>query len=154
MGKPVLKIKGYAAEDIRSLLHSDPVLSVATRLNMVYQVATGLSSRQVARIYGVSFKQVINWVHRFENEGIEGLYDLPGRGRKSILSLSDLEDIRDVVLNCSPDEFGYAQKRWSGPLLLEWINKKYNTQYRSSQIYKLLDRIGVEFKRQVGYVAK
>jgi transposase len=130
------------------------MLSVATRLNMVYQVATGLSSRHVARIYRVSFKQVTHWVYRFENEGIEGLYDLPGRGRKSILSLSDLEDIRDVVLNCTPDEFGYSQKRWSGPLLLEWINKKYNTQYRSSQIYKLLDRIGVEFKSQVGYVAR
>jgi len=60
MGKPVLKIKEYAAEDIRSLLHSDPVLSVATLLNMAYPVATGLSSRQVARIYRVSFKQVIN----------------------------------------------------------------------------------------------
>jgi transposase len=154
MGKSVLKIKGYAAEDIRLLLHSDPVLSVATRLNMVYQIATGLSSRQVARIYAVSFKQVTNWVHRFENEGIEGLYDLPGRGRKSILSQSDLEDIRHVVLNSAPGEFGYSQKRWSGPLLLEWINKKYNTQYKNSQIYKLLERIGVEFKSQVGYVAK
>jgi transposase len=121
---------------------------------MVYQVATGLSSRQVAGIYGVSFKQVTDWVHRLEKEGIEGLHDLPGRGRKSILSLSDLGDIRHVVLNCSPDEFGYSQKRWSGPILLEWINKKYNTQYKNSQIYKLLGRIGVEFKSQVGYVAK
>lgn len=34
MGKPVLKIKGYAAEDIRSLLHSDPVLSVATEYGL------------------------------------------------------------------------------------------------------------------------
>ncbi|WP_409017689.1 transposase [Dyadobacter sp. CY323] len=88
------------------------------------------------------------------NEGIEGLYDLPGRGRKSNLSQSDLEDIRHVVLNCGPDEFGYSQKRWSGPLLLEWINKKYNTQYKNSQIYKLLERIEVEFKSQVGYVSK
>lgn len=154
MGKPVLKITRSKPEEIKELLNSDSAFIVATRLNMVYQVAKGLSSREVAKMYGISFKQVTNWVHRFEESGIMGLYDLSGRGRKSILSESDLENIRSVVLNELPTKFGYGRKRWSGPILLEWINRTYNTQYQSAQVYKLLNRIGVEFRKEEGYVAK
>ena len=154
MGKPVLKITRAKPEEIKELLNSDSAFVVATRLNMVYQVAKGLSSREVAKIYGISFKQVINWVHRFEENGIGGLYDLTGRGRKSILSESDLENIRSVVLTELPINYGYNIKRWSGPILLEWINNTYNTQYRSAQVYKLLNRIGVEYRKQEGYVKK
>ena len=154
MGKSILKIKGYKPEDIKELMIADSAFVVATRLNMVYQVAKGLPSREVAKIYDISFKQVTNWVHRFEEKGIEGLNDLPGRGRKSILSVSDLERIRNIVLNEPPVNFRYKRKRWSGPLLLEWINNNYDTNYHSAQIYKLLDRIGVEFKKEEGYVVK
>jgi len=81
---------------------------------MVYQIAKGLSSPEIATMYGISFKQVTNWVHRFEESGITGLYDLSGQGRKSILSESELENIRSVVLNELPTKFGYSRKRWSG----------------------------------------
>jgi transposase len=154
MGKPVLKITRYKPEEIKELLNSDSIFVVVTRLNMVYQVAKGLSSREVAKTYGISFKQVINWVHRFEESGIQGLHDMPGRGRKSILSMVDLEKIREVVLNEPPENLGYNRKRWSGPLLLEWINKTYNTKYQIAQVYKLLNRMGVEFRKEEGYVAK
>lgn len=154
MGKSVLKIKGYKPEDIRELMSADSAFVVATRLNMVYQVAKGLPSREVAKIYDISFKQVTNWVHRFEEKVIEGLNDLPERGRKSILSVSDLEKIRNTVLNEPPVNFGYKRKRWSGPLLLKWVNNNYGTNYHSAQTYKLLDRIGVEFRKEEGYVVK
>lgn len=60
IGKPILKIRRSKPEEIKELLNSDSIFVLATRLNMVYQVAKGLSSRKVAKIYGISFKQVIN----------------------------------------------------------------------------------------------
>src|SRR5665811_776271 len=39
----------------------------------------------------VSFKQVINWVHRFEESGLEGLENKDGRGRKSYITDDELE---------------------------------------------------------------
>jgi transposase len=154
MGKPVMKVRGYKAEDIKNLLNSNTAFIIAMRLNMIYQVAKGLPSREVAKIHGVSFKQVVNWVHRFEEEGLDGLKDRPGRGRKASLSDGDLKNIRQVVLNESPEKRGYSnRKRWSGPILLDWINKEYKIGYKMSQVYRLLDKINVKFLKGTGYVA-
>lgn len=60
MGKPVLIIKSKSSEEIKKMLNASPDFFLATRLNMVYHVAKGHSSREVAKWYGVSFKQVIN----------------------------------------------------------------------------------------------
>jgi len=56
------------------------------RLYAIYQVALGQPARKLEELYHVSFKQITNWVHRFEKEGIKGLLDKPIRGRKSKLT--------------------------------------------------------------------
>ena len=86
MGKSVLKVKGYNASDIKKLLLANESFKTGVRLYIVYQVALGHSSRKLAEQHYISFKQVTNWVHRFEKEGIEGLKDKKGRGRKTTTS--------------------------------------------------------------------
>jgi len=68
---------------------------IGLRLYAVYQVSLGKPSRKLEELYNTSFKQITNWVHRFEKEGLEGLRDKPGRGRKSRLS----EAQREVLSN-------------------------------------------------------
>jgi transposase len=43
----------------------------------------------VAAILDVCRVTIYNWVKRWKNDGIEGLYDLDGRGRKPLFSESD-----------------------------------------------------------------
>ena len=119
---------------------------------MVYLIHRGKSSREVADICRVSFKQVLNWVYRFEHKGTEGLRDKEGRGRKATLETGELDQIRSTVLNTDPSKFGYTSKRWTGPLLPKWINEEYGTTFKATTIYKLLDKIGVEFQKGKGYV--
>lgn len=121
---------------------------------MVYLIHQGRSSREVADIYQVSFKHVLNWVHRFEREGIEGLKDRDGRGKKATLNTKEMGQIKHTILNTAPSEFGYSSKRWTGPLLLKWINEEYETAFTATAIYKLLNKIGLEFQNGKGYVLR
>lgn len=139
-------------QEIKKLLKSKEEYKIALRLQMVYLVAQGKSSREVAEIYQVSFKNVLNWVHRFEKDGIKGLKDKAGRGRKASLAVNDLNQIKHTILKISPSEFGYTPKRWTGPLLLKWVNEEYETTFTATTIYKLLDKIGLEFQKGKGYV--
>lgn len=152
MAKNTLDSARLEPEKIRDLLKSKEEYKVALRLQMVYLIHQGKSSREVADIYQVSFKQVLNWVHRFEREGLEGLIDRGGKGRKPNLSVKEMSQIKNTILKKSPAEFGYSSKRWTGPLLLKWINREYGTAYTTTAIYKLLDKIGVEFQNGKGYV--
>src|SRR2546428_2734850 len=102
MGKSVLKIQRSEAGEIKKLLSANDDYIVGVRLFLVYSVALGHSSRKLAELHNLSFKQVTNWVHRYEKEGIEGLKDRKGRGRRSALSTDQLNRIKSLVLMESP----------------------------------------------------
>ena len=152
MGKPVLKVKGYTAEEIKKLITGNQSYIVGLRLYIVYQVALGQSSRELAKIHQVSFKQITNWVHRFEKEGLEGLKDKKGRGRKASLSGEKLNKIRYLILNDSPLNHGFNSRKWTDPLLTQWIKQEYGISYQKAQIYNLLKRIGIRFQKSHGLV--
>ena len=98
MSIPILTVKGYQPEEIKKLLTSNESFVVALRLYLVYQVSLSYSSRKLAEIHDISFKQITTWVHRFEAEGVEGLKNRSGRGRKSLLSKEKMQRIKTLVL--------------------------------------------------------
>ncbi|PWK75434.1 winged helix-turn helix protein, partial [Mucilaginibacter oryzae] len=91
MSRPVLKVGNYTPEEIKALFRDDEKYTIGIRLYAVYQVAKGQPSRKLEDLYNTSFKQITNWVHRFEKEGVAGLKDKPGRGRTARLSQEQRE---------------------------------------------------------------
>ena len=152
MSQPILTVKGYKPEDIKRMLSANESFVIAIRLYLVYQVALGYSSRKLAEIHDISFKQITTWVHRFETEGLEGLKDRKGRGRKSLLSKDKMQRVKNLVLKEIPSDYGYEEIKWTGPLLATWIETKYGIKYQRAQIYNLLRSIGIEFYKKQGLV--
>ena len=152
MVRSPLKVKGYQPEAIKKMLSADESFVIGIRLYLVYQVSLGYSSRKLADIHNISFKQITTWVHRFEEEGVDGLKNRKGRGRKSLLSKSQKQRIKTVILRELPSDHGYEQARWTGPLLAAWIEVKYGIKYQRAQIYNLLRGLGIEFYKRQGLV--
>jgi transposase len=74
MGRPSLQIKGYTSEDIKALMKEKSDYEIGIKLLAIYQVSKGISSRKLEEFYNKSFKQLLNWVHRFEEHGIDWLF--------------------------------------------------------------------------------
>ncbi len=147
-----MKIQRADPAEIKKMLTANEAFTVGIRLFIVYLVALGHSSRKLSEIHNISFKQITNWVHRFENEGIEGLKDRKGRGRRSILSDKDMQKIKTIILTEKPEKYGFKSDRWTGPLLRELIRLKYGVCYQKAQIYNLLRKIGLRFEKKKGLV--
>lgn len=65
---------------------------------MVLLKAEGRRTKEIAAIFNCCQKSVNDWLHRYQEEGINGLSIKPGRGRKSILSeRADTEKVREMV---------------------------------------------------------
>ena len=150
MAKPVLQIKGYTAESIKALIHKDERYTIGLRLYAVYQVAKGQPSRKLEDLYNTSFKQITNWVHRFEAEGLDGLRDRKGRGRKAMLTSGQKERISTVLQKESPSKFGFNSATWTGPLLISWIKKEFNIEYKKAQIYNIIKSLGFSYQKGKG----
>lgn len=150
MARPVLKIKGYTAEDIKSLFKKDQRYTVGMRLYAVYQVAKGQPSRKLEDVYNTSFKQITNWVHRFEEQGLEGLKDKPGRGRKGKLTQAQKGQIATVLKDEPPTKYGFNTATWTGPLLIAWVKKEFGIEYKKAQIYNIIHALGFSYQKGKG----
>jgi len=151
MGRPVLKIKGYSPEEIKALIKRNERYTIGIRLYAVYQVALGQPSRKLEELYQTSFKQITNWVHRFEQEGIEGLKDKPGRGRKPSLSPEQMVALSDLLMNGSPVDHGYNTETWTGPILIDWVCKNFGIEFKKAQIYNIINQLGFSYQKAKGF---
>src|SRR4051812_19801170 len=149
MARPVLKIKGYQPENIKALFRDDERYTIGIRLYAIYQVSLGQPSRKLEELYNTSFKQITNWVHRFEQKGIEGLKDKVGRGRTSRLSEEQRQRIK-LLLKEQPEDYGYNSATWTGPMLIEWIEKEYGIVYKKAQIYNVIHALGYTYQKGRG----
>ena len=150
MAKPVLQVKGYTPESIKGLIRKDERYTIGVRLYAVYQVSKGQPSRKLEDLYNTSFKQITNWVHRFEAEGLEGLRDKKGRGRKDLLTLDQKQEITKVLKNELPTKFGFNTATWTGPLLISWIKTEFKIEYKKAQIYNIIKALGFSYQKGRG----
>ena len=153
MARPVLKVGNYSADEIKAMFRKDERYTVGLRLYAVYQVALGQSSRKLEDVYNTSFKQITNWVHRFEKEGIDGLRDKEGRGRRAKLDKEQREGL-SVVLSEPADKHGYNSATWTGPMVIEWIEKTYGIVYRKAHIYNIIKSLGFSYQKGKGIFAE
>lgn len=51
----------------------------------------------ISKIFGISRVTLMEWIHKFSRNGVEGLQLQAGRGRKPVLSASEIEQVRKII---------------------------------------------------------
>jgi transposase len=67
---------------------------VRQRAHCILLSSQDYSIAQLMEIFSVSRKTLYNWFNHWEAQGVLGLYDRPGRGRKNTFSSEQVEQIR------------------------------------------------------------
>jgi len=147
MGKQVLQVKGYSPEKIKSLFDQDEKYKIGMKLYAIYQVSKGQATRKLEELYNTSFKQICNWVHRFEEDGLNGLRDKPKSGKPSRLSDKQKEELKNILQNNKPVDYGYNTGTWNGPILIDYLKKTYAIEYKKAQIYNILKTLGFTYQK-------
>ncbi len=134
-------ITNYTIEEMEKLLHSKEDYRIAMRLMTCILVSKGFSVTELQKIfYYKSAARYFFWARRFNDEGIDGLKDREGRGRKSNLTEEDYKKLKTVLLTTAPDEHGYDSQIWSGQLITDFIKKEFGVAYRKANIYIMLKK--------------
>ena len=149
MGRKVKQIKNYSSEQIKAIIDTDDKYKLGIRLYAVYQLSKGKASRELEDLYNVSFKQICNWANRFDQNGVEGLLNHPRSGRPSKLTQDQKNELQ-VCLAKSPEEFGYNTANWSGPLVKDFLQKRFSVEYKQANVYNLLHSLGFSYQRAKG----
>lgn len=70
---------------------------VRQRAHFLILASQGVKTEKLRVIFKVSYKTIYNWLNRWESEGIVGLYNKPGRGRKRTFNSEQELKIREWV---------------------------------------------------------
>ena len=65
------------------------------RARIILLLADGMPITAIARAVGMSHRHTYRWIQRFRQDGLAGLEDKPGRGRR-LRSLQPSHDQRDM----------------------------------------------------------
>ena len=71
--------------------------SFRTRCHVILLKADGRNSKDVGLITGMSNISVNHWVSRFKSDGISGLHNRAGQGRKPVLDTEDKEGLLATI---------------------------------------------------------
>jgi transposase len=110
------------------------------KLLALEQIKKGNGYREVASMLGVHETAIKKWVIRVAADGLSGLEIKAGRGRKSKLDPSKIEEFKMAVQD--------LQKKRSGGRInvqdiTEMANEKFGTSYTTKGMYDLLHRINM-----------
>lgn len=94
------------------------------RLDCVLLVAEGRSLCEVADWFDVDRRTIQRWVHAAYSEGIDGLVEHHNGGRPSKLT-SEQEQSIWLVLQASPNAYGYSDRQWTGKRLALHLDKHH-----------------------------
>ena len=123
------------------------------RLHGVLLVAQGMTCPQVAELLGDAPRTVVNWVQRFETEGLAGLSEGERSGRPSRLSAPQLSRV-EAALRSSPTEFGLPTQLWDGPTLSAFVGQQLGVKLKVRQCQRLFRQLGFRLRKPRPQVAQ
>jgi transposase len=115
------------------------------RLHSVSLVAAGVSCEQVATYFGDSPRSVVNWVRRFEHQGLAGLAEGNHSGRPGRLSAEQMEAVRAMIRQ-PPTEIGLQANLWDGQTLVQCLRERYQVQLGVRQCQRLFHQLDTRYR--------
>ena len=119
--------------------------NVKQRLQLLLYLKEERDMRNVAELLRISLGLVHYWKERFEKEGLAGLQDKKGRGRKSELNKKQLKEISYAVDNGIQMKDGY-ERGYKTKDVREFIKNKFGINYTTRNCLKILRKLGYNLK--------
>ena len=114
----------------------------ALRARIVLMAAAGIDGESTAKQLNVNKNTVSLWRRRFAAKGIEGLNDIPGRGRKRTHGADKVEAIIEATLNEKPENATH----WSTRTMAKHAGVSHSTVRRIWNAHKIKPHLAHTFK--------
>ncbi|WP_324034803.1 helix-turn-helix domain-containing protein, partial [Aeromonas caviae] len=97
---------------------------------------------------GAARSTIGRWLRWYRDEGVGALEALPA-GRAPILPVAKIVTLLVLLMQFSPQDFGYQRSRWCTELLAIKINRLMGLNMAASTLRRWLPRMGIVWRRPV-----
>ena len=120
----------------------------ARRLMAILLLHEGRTVCDVHLATGAARSTTGRWLSWYQDSGLDGLKSLPP-GRPTALPMALITTLLMLLVQFSPQGFGYQRSRWCTELLAIQINALLGTAVAASTIRRWLPRVEIVWRRPV-----
>jgi transposase len=141
-----IKNAEMVALQIEDEIKSNPQGRYFHRLHLILLLTKGIKCAEVAKLFGEPLRNIQRWAKEFNEHGLEALKDSDHSGRPTRLTTQQLDELKSDIEK-GPQQFGFTQGFWDGPLLSHHIQEKYGLSICVRQCQRFFHRFGYSLKR-------
>lgn len=132
-----ITLQESSRQTLEQMYKFHPLKQNRVRAHCLLLLSAGYLPFAAAAILGRSLKTIYNWMDRWQQSGLMGLYDQPGRGRKPLLTGPEREQVCQLVRD-SPRRIGEH---------LVTIEKQWGKRISRSTLKRTLREMKLSWKR-------
>ena len=131
----------YSPLDLRRLAKTARTTSASRRMLSLALILEGAKRCEAAKAGGVDGQTLCDWVHRFNAEGPEGLYDKQRPGLSCRLSDEQQQELA-AIIEAGPDLAEHGVVRFRLCDLCALVEGRFGVTYEERGMSKLIRRLG------------
>jgi transposase len=128
----------HTASSLRALSAKCSDAAQVRRMLALALVLDGRSRSEAAAQNGMDRQTLRDWVHRYNEAGIEGLKSRKSPGREAFLTPAQMAELRDLVIE-GPDRATHKVVRWRCVDLRAEVKRRWQVEVHESTIGKWLN---------------
>ncbi len=132
----------HTAAGLRSLSAKCSDAAQVRRILALALVLDGRSRSEAAALNGMDRQTLRDWVHRYNEAGIDGLKSRKSPGREALLTPAQMAELRDLVIQ-GPDPAAHKVVRWRCLDLQAEVARRWQVEVHESTIGKWLHELGL-----------
>ena len=132
----------HTASGLRDVAGKSKDGAQVRRLLALSLVLEGRPRREAAEQSGMDRQTLRDWVHRYNNEGIDGLKSRTAPGPTPLLSVAQMAELKELVVK-GPDPVKDKVVRWRCLDLREEVARRFSVEVHESTVGKWLRQLGL-----------
>lgn len=136
--RPV-KTEGLNPNELEVWINQHGSRKAAIKCQLLIALCNGSSMTDVCKMFNVTRESVRGWRNLVVSKGPNELVSHSFQGRESQLTPSLKKQLKKIMAN-PPHRIGYKNPRWSGKLLVSYLEKEHNVviSIRTAQLWMKL----------------
>ena len=142
-----LRTKKFEEEEWQELFYKHQQPYIRKRLEAIKYLYEGKTRREVMEKVGCARQSLITWIDMYCQGGLKALTTPMTSERKQRLGVKEKEELKKIILEKKPTDYGIDRQIWTGKIIIEVINQKWDIQIKDSRIYDILKEIGLSHQK-------
>ena len=142
-----LKQRAFDAQQWQKLYYRHPQQYIRKRLDAIKQLMLGQSRTQVCQQVNCSYDTLTRWLDSYLTGGLEQLVVAITHDKPSRLTVEQQQQLKLMLLKERPSDYGIERQLWTGAIIAQVIEQRWEVQLKDSHIYEILDEIGLSHQR-------